>query len=147
MRTIEVTRHFPEPPEVIFARLSDHERFISDEGVRCKVTTPGEGDRNGLGALREVWVGPLHFAERIVEWNPPQSYGYRIERLCSGPRLLPVDHHGGRIECRADAGGTIVHWSSTFHIRIPLIGGLIERAVVSKFTAAFHAALAKAAQG
>jgi hypothetical protein len=147
MQTIDVNRHYPEPPEVIFARLSDHERFISDEGVRCKVTKPGEGDRNGLGALREVWVGPLHFAERIVEWNPPHSYGYRIETLRSGPRTLPVDHHGGRIECRADGGGTTVRWTSIFHVRIPLIGGLIEKAVVSKFTAAFRAALAKAARG
>lgn len=147
MRTIDVSRHYPEPPEVIFARLSDHERFISDGGVRCKVTTAGEGDRNGLGALREVRVGTLHFAERIVEWDPPYSYGYRIESLRSGQRTLPVDHHGGRIECRGDAGGTAVRWTSIFEVRIPLIGGLIERIVVSRFSAAFRAALAKAARG
>lgn len=147
MQTIDVSHHYPEAPEVIFARLSDHERFITDRGVRCVVTTPGQGERNGLGALREVWVGPLHFAERIIEWNPPLSYGYRIESLRRGQRELPVDHQGGRIECRADAGGTTVRWTSTFHIRVPLIGALIERAVVRKFTAAFRAALAKAALG
>lgn len=144
MQTIEVQHHYAEAPEQVFARLSDHARFLSERGVRCEVTTPGQGDHNGLGALREVWVGPLHFAERVVEWNPPLSYGYRIESLRRGDRELPVDHHGGRIECRADAGGTTVRWSSTFHVRIPLIGRWIEKAMLRKFSAAFRSALLRA---
>jgi hypothetical protein len=128
MHTIEISQTFAANREQVFATLSDHERFLTGNGLSCSVITPGESERNGLGAVRRVDAGSMVFTELINIFDRPGAYEYRITELSGWlGRLVPVRHVQGRLEFSETAQGTQVHWMSRFEIRIPLLGWLLER--------------------
>jgi hypothetical protein len=108
----------------VFEVLADHARYDRFDGVRrAELVRPGERDRNGLGAVRWVWLGPLRFEEEIIAFEPPTQLDYRIR----GVRGLPFRHQGGSIRLAPADGGTDVVWTSSFEIPIPVVGGLLDR--------------------
>lgn len=121
MRTIRVKRTLRVPAEKAFDVLVDHERYTRFEGVRtAKLVKTGTNDRNGVGAIREIEVTGAWFQEEITAFERPTKLGYKI--IKSKP---PIDHEGGLVELTPTADGVDVVWTTTLHIRIPLVGGLI----------------------
>ena len=86
MAEIHVNMYIHAPRDAVFARVSDHERFLRGKGVKsCRVTRDGAGDRNGLGCLREIHTSTgIKFVEEITHFEAPARYDYLI-RECTAP--------------------------------------------------------------
>lgn len=136
---------FEAPIERVFSAVSDHARFIRGAGVsRCVVTRKGDDHDNGLGAIREVFSGPIHFVEEVVRFEPPHRYDYVITKVTFVGRALPVEHEGGSLVLSEHEGRVHVDWRSRFRLAIPLGGDLGAKLLGRRFAASFHALLAQA---
>ena len=123
-RSVRVQRRLNAPPEAVFQILADHARYGRFDGVRrAELVTLGEPDRNGHGAVRWVWLGPLRFEEEVTAFEPPTRLDYLIREV----RGLPFRHEGGSIRLAPADGGTDAVWTSSFEIPIPIVGALLDR--------------------
>ncbi|MEL6342325.1 MAG: SRPBCC family protein [Myxococcota bacterium] len=139
MFNIRVVRTIPKPVNVVFAILVDHEGYARFPGVdHARIVEPGDTSRNGVGALREVHIGPVRFWERITVVEPNVRLSYHIEQS----RPFPMDHKDGTLMFESlDTNETRVTWTSDGHITIPLIGGLIDRVLERQGNTGFSVAL------
>jgi len=120
-QTILVRRTIPAPIDKVFAVLSDHAGYSAFQGIKeARLLREGIDDLNGLGAIRRIGLGSVWFEEEIVAFDPPVRMDYRILR--SRP---PIEHEVGSIRLEEIEEGTEVIWTSTFRIRIPLIGRFV----------------------
>jgi hypothetical protein len=138
MRTIRVTRSMKISAERAFDMMADHAGYTAFPGVKsAKVTKPGTTEPNGLGAVREVALSGAWVEEVITEFERPRRLGYKIIR--SKP---PIEHAGGLIELTPTADGVDVVWTSTFRVKIPVIGWLLTRIAARQMTGLFTRGLA-----
>jgi hypothetical protein len=144
MARIEVAHTFSSDPATVFARVSDHARFIAGPRLICRVVAPGAPDANGLGSVREVESGALRFRETVTAFDQPVSYSYRIDSLHWGPLRWPFVHRGGRIELAAVEGGTRATWISEFTLRVPVLGEWLAGWVARRVGVTFVALLRRA---
>lgn len=146
MVSIQVEHWFPASRSLVFEHVSDHERFLAAPGLTCRVVTPGEGQRDGLGAIREVRTGGMRFRETITAFDPVQRYDYHIDGLWLLGVRLALRHEGGSLEFADLANGTRVRWKSTLAIDTRVIGGFLERDFQARATHAFASLLRQASQ-
>ncbi len=140
MRTIHVTRTIPATPEAVFDVLADHAGYARFPGVRkATLVRHGSLEPNGVGALRAMDLGVAWFEEEITGFERPTRLDYRIVR--SRP---PVDHEGGSLTLTPVPGGVEVSWTSTFHVRVPLVGSLVTRLAAWQMARGFAQVLATA---
>jgi uncharacterized protein YndB with AHSA1/START domain len=122
MRSVQVTRTIPGPPEPIFDLLADHanyDRFRAING--SELLREGDPKPNGVGALRRIKVRPLTFDEEVTAYERPARLDYLIVKL-----NVPFQHHGGSIELTPEDGATRVDWRSSFTVPTPLLGRIEE---------------------
>jgi len=138
MRTIRVERTVDAPIEAVFEVLADHANYDRFGGIRrAELIRPGAKDRNGVGALRRITIGPLSFEEEITAYEPPTRLDYLIVKLNA-----PYDHKGGSVRLESsDGAATHAVWTSEYEIPVPLVGGLAERAFALFFSRGFGATL------
>ena len=137
MQTIVVKRTIKAPIEKVFDLLSDHEGYRNFPGVRdASLVKKGKPNKNGVGAVREIDAGTAWFREEITAYQRPTRMDYKITQ--SRP---PIDHQGASVQLQKTADGTVVTWTSTLRIRIPLIGGLITRLMAPQLSKAFAGTL------
>jgi hypothetical protein len=138
MYHIHVTVSIDAEQEKVFALLADHERFIRGPDTKCRLTTAGREDRNGVGAVREVTATGSVFTEEVIEFDPPRHYAY-IVRTLTGPIGLPTPftHERGWIDLSRDGDKTRVDWQSRFGMPVPLAGWALERIVGPRIRHAF----------
>lgn len=118
-KTIVVMHTIPAPIGDVFDVLSDHAGYTAFKGIKgARLLQEGEDDRNGLGAVRRIELGGVWFEEVITAFDRPGRMDYKILR--SRP---PIEHELGSIRLETTEQGTKVTWTSTFRVRIPLIGG------------------------
>ena len=123
-RSIRVERRLDAPPEPVFEIVADHARYDRFDGIRrSELVQPGDPDRNGVGAVRWVWLGPLRFEEEITAFESPRRLDYLIRHV----RTLPFRHEGGSIRLEPDGSGTNAVWTSSFEIPIPVVGAALDR--------------------
>lgn len=138
MQTIQTKRTIHASPEAIFDVLADHAGYARFPGVRkATLVRRGSPEPNGVGALRAMDLGVAQFEEEITRFERPTRLDYRIVR--SRP---PVDHEGGSITLKPVPGGVEVSWTSTFHVRVPLVGGLVTRLAARQMERGFGQVLA-----
>lgn len=78
---MHVEHDFQKPPEAIFAHLSEHENLAEVFGAKVARLRDGERERNGVGSMRKLNVGPLPpFEETVTEFDPPRRIVYRITK-------------------------------------------------------------------
>lgn len=127
MRTVQVERTLKAPLQKAFDLLTDHANYKQFRGINdSELMEEGERDRNGVGAMRRVVVGPLRFEEEVTEYDSPNRMSYMIKKI-----NVPFEHHGGRISLKEFGSVTHAVWTSTFRVPIPVIGGAVERLVWS----------------
>jgi hypothetical protein len=125
-------------PERAFDMMADHAGYVNFPGVRsARVTKPGTTEPNGKGAIREVSLQGAWVQEEITVFERPRRLGYKI--IKSRP---PIEHEGGLIELTPTADGVDVVWTSTFRIKLPIIGGLLTRIAARQMKALFTRGLA-----
>jgi carbon monoxide dehydrogenase subunit G len=112
----------------VFAIVSDHAGlhkwtpFISKVQLNCDdAATPG-----GEGTLRYCKTpAGLTLHEKIVAWNPPHMYGYRIRNFQT---LLPS--HFGLVTVEPDGDGkALLTWRTYFESK--MVGGMMARAMLN----------------
>lgn len=109
-RPIDVYRHAKAPVAVVWSVLADHEGYRRWARIPTAVLEEeGEGERNGVGALRRMGVGPFGVKERVVHFAPPRRLSYVIE---AG---LPVRGYRADVVLTPTSdGGTDIRWTGSF---------------------------------
>jgi uncharacterized protein YndB with AHSA1/START domain len=142
-RAIRVERRLDAPPEAVFEIVSDHARYDRFDGIRrAELVKQGSPDRNGVGAVRWVWLGPLRFQEEVTVFEPPS----RLDYLITAVKTLPFRHEGGSIRLEPDGAGTHALWTSTFEIPIPLVGAGLDRIFADRLAQGFGRTLERSAE-
>ena len=121
-----LTRTVSVPVDTVWAVLIDHEGMRDwAPGLKAKVTKSGSGERNGLGAVREISSAlPMPaIVEEIVEFAPPNRFAYRA---LAG---VPLRNYRGDVELRAAGQGTKISYSISGESRVPLVGNVATRAI------------------
>src|SRR5664280_2471974 len=79
---VHIEHDFAKPPERIFAYLAEHENLAEVCGAKVTRLRDGEdGERNGVGSVRELQIGPLPpFEVTVTEFVVPQRIVYRITK-------------------------------------------------------------------
>lgn len=126
MKTITVTRTLKAPIEKVFDVIADHENYKNFPGIKAsKLVKEGKKDRNGVGAVREIDAGKAWFQEEITAYERPRRLDYLI--VASRP---PLEHKGGSVRLEPDGAGCKVTWTTTVGVKVPLIGGLLDKLLV-----------------
>jgi uncharacterized protein YndB with AHSA1/START domain len=99
---VHIEHDFAKPPERIFAHLAEHENLAELFGANVTRLRDGDGERNGVGSVRRLKVGPLPpFEETVTEFVVPQRIVYRITKGS------PLRGHVGVMEFEpTPSGGT-----------------------------------------
>ncbi len=97
---VHVEHEFAKAPERIFAHLAEHENLAEVFGAKITRLEDGDGERNGVGSVRQLRIGPLPpFEETVTEFVPGQRIVYRITKGS------PLRGHVGVMELAPTAGG------------------------------------------
>jgi uncharacterized protein YndB with AHSA1/START domain len=98
---VHIEHDFAKPPERIFARLAEHENLAEVFGAKVTRLCDGEdGERNGVGSVRKLQIGPLPpFEETVTEFVVPERVVYRITKGS------PLRGHVGTMEFAATPDG------------------------------------------
>ena len=135
MALVVVDHDFAAPRDKVFAYLSEHENLGDIYGAKIERVRDGDSDRNGVGSVRRLKVGPMPwFEETIVEVVPDELIRYRITT-----RALLKDHEGVMWFSDTPSGGTHVHYEITFGTRVPGAAPLVRRTLVKSIRDGFSA--------
>lgn len=119
---IELSELVPAKPDAVFARYTDHERWVDWAGVKEVVLRQqGHPAPNGLGAIRVIRQAGLAIEEEITAFDAPKRMTYR---LVAG---APIRDHSGEVRFDPEGAGTRVTWKVSFRPLIPGTGWLIRR--------------------
>jgi hypothetical protein len=94
-------------------------------GVKVDLVRNGEGERNGVGAVRKIRTPLPVFAivEEVVDFDPPYRLAYRA---VSG---VPLKNYLGEIELTTVATGTRIDYSISADSRIPKLADVAVKAI------------------
>jgi uncharacterized protein YndB with AHSA1/START domain len=120
---VHVEHTFSKPPERIFAYLSEHENLADVFGAKVTRLKDGEdGERNGVGSVRQLQIGPLPpFEETVTEFLVPERILYRITK---GSPLN--DHLGVMTFAPTPAGGTRFIYDIRLGSGIPGLAAIVR---------------------
>lgn len=123
-----VDRDFSKPPERVFDYMAEHENLAELFGAKVTRLQDGrDGERNGVGSVRRLNVGPgPAFEETVTEFERPRRIVYRITKGS------PMRGHVGVMTFEPDGrGGTHLHYD--IRLASPLPGlALIVRAALTR---------------
>jgi uncharacterized protein YndB with AHSA1/START domain len=128
---VHVEHDFAKPPERIFAYLAEHENLAQVFGAKVTRLRDGEdGQRNGVGSVRQLQIGPLPpFEETVTEFVPDQRIVYRIT---NGSPLR--DHLGVMEFAPSPSGGTRFVYDIRLGAPIPGLALLVRAALTRSIT-------------
>jgi uncharacterized protein YndB with AHSA1/START domain len=109
-------RDFDQPPERVFAYLSEHENMGALFPVRVERVRDGEnGERNGVGSVRRLsFAGLLPFEETVTAVEPNRRIEYRITK---GSPMR--DHRGEMLFSERDGGRSHLRYEIAFRSPVP----------------------------
>jgi uncharacterized protein YndB with AHSA1/START domain len=119
---VHIEHDFAKPPERIFAHLAEHENLADVFGAKITRLRDGDGgERNGVGSVRRLQIGPLPpFEETVTEFVVPQRIVYRITKGS------PLRGHVGTMTFAATpAGGTRFDYDIRIASPVPGIAPLV----------------------
>lgn len=132
---VHVEHDFPAPPQVVFDHLAEHENLAPVFGAHVTRLRDGDTERNGVGSMREVKVGPAPAVEETVtEFEPNELIEYRV--TSKGPLK---DHVGIMKFSELPDGNTHLDYRIRLSSHIPGLAGvlklLLTRGIEKGFTA------------
>jgi uncharacterized protein YndB with AHSA1/START domain len=78
---VQIEHEFAKPPERVFAYLAEHENLADVFGSKVTRLCDGDGERNGVGSMRKLQIGPLPpFEETVTDFVVPERIVYRITK-------------------------------------------------------------------
>lgn len=141
MQRVLVEETLDAPIERVFAVLTDHENYDRFRDVaESRLLQHGHTDKNGVGAVCQIQGTSLRsvLVEEIPLYEPPTRFEYRVVR--STP--FSLDHRKGVVELTAVGDKTRVRWEPVFHIKVPVLGVLLDKVAGQAATKAFRRVLA-----
>jgi uncharacterized protein YndB with AHSA1/START domain len=120
---VHVEHDFVKSPELIFAYLAEHENLAEVFGAKVTRLCDGEaGERNGVGSMRKLQIGPLPpFEETVTEFAVPKRIVYRITKGS------PLRGHVGEMTFAPTAdGGTRFVYDIRIASPIPGVAPLVH---------------------
>ena len=139
MQRVHVIQDFPQPVDELFAYLSEQENLEPLFGAKIRRLTDGtDGTRNGVGASRELRVGPTPpFVETNVEVVPNELIRYRITK---GGILKD---HEGTMRFSSTPTGSRLDYTIVFDGKVPGIAPLVKAGLTRNITKALKAHAAR----
>ncbi len=127
---VHVERRFSKPPERIFAYLAEHENLAEIFGAKIARLRDGEdGERNGVGSVRQLKIGPLPpFEETVTEFVVPERIVYRITKGS------PLRGHVGVMTFAADGDGTRFVYDIRLASPIPGVAAIVRASLTRSIT-------------
>lgn len=126
---VELSQVVHAPRALVFDRLVDHEKMGSWPGIaHCHLVSEGS-PRNGLGAVRLVKTHGLTLHEKIVYFDAPSGFDYKIIRG------LPVDHLG-TVRLEEQGSAVRIKWTVVMSSRVPLLAQIVGALLRRKLPAA-----------
>jgi hypothetical protein len=132
VQRISVHGRTSAPADTVYALLRDGASWPSWSPLGSfELVREGEGEPEGLGALRLFRTNGVRSYERIVALEPGRRFGYALEHG------LPLRDYVAYVDLTPGDGGTAIHWHSTFTAKIPgtgwfyrwFLGAFIKRVV------------------
>lgn len=120
---VVIDRIFAKPPARIFAYLAEHENLAELFGAKVTRLRDGEdGNRNGVGSVRRLQIGPLPpFEETVTEFLPDERIVYRITEGS------PLRGHVGVMTFAAEGEqGTRFHYDIRLASPVPGLAALVR---------------------
>ena len=109
-------------PATVWALLADGATWPEWSPLGSfELIEPGDGEPEGLGAVRLFTTGRIKSRERVVERSPGEVFSYVLE---AG---LPLRDYTAVVTLAPAEGGTSIRWRSTFHAKVPGTGWLYRR--------------------
>lgn len=129
---MHVEHDFAKPPERVFAHLAEHENLAEVFGANVTRLKDGEdGERNGVGSVRRLRIGPLPpFEETVTEFVPSERIVYRITKGS------PLRGHVGVMSFAPASGGTRFVYDIRLASPIPGLAVLVRSALTRSITRA-----------
>ena len=111
------------PPEQVFDYFAEHENLADLLGAKITRLKNGtDGNRNGVGSIRQLKVGPTApFEETVTEFVPNELIGYEITRGS------PLKGHRGEMRFTAEGTGTHLHYEIAFGSKIPGVAVIVAQ--------------------
>lgn len=134
MQRVHVIQDFPQPVEEVFAYLSEQENLEPLFGAKIKRLSDGsDGTRNGVGASRELRVGPLPgVVETNTEVIPNELIRYRITK--GGV----IKNHEGVMRFSRQGEGSRLDYTIDFDGKAPGVGPLVKATLTRNISAALR---------
>jgi hypothetical protein len=122
-------------PASVYALLADGSTWPGWSPIDAfELLAPGEGNPEGLGAVRLFTTGRHKSRERVVTCQPGKVFAYELEAglplrgYKAVITLLPGGDGDDRDRDGSGGGvGTTINWRSTFRAKVPGTGWLYRR--------------------
>jgi hypothetical protein len=123
LQVIEKTTTTAGDPMSVYELLADGSTWPTWSPIGSfELLSPGDGDPEGLGAVRLFTTGRHRSRERVVERRPGASFAYVLEA-----GLALQDYKAVVTLAPGATGGATINWRSTFTSKVPGMGGLYRR--------------------
>ncbi len=124
---VHIEHDFSKPPERIFAFLAEHENLAEVFGAKITRLRDGDdGQRNSVGSVRKLQIGPLPpFEETVREFVPGERIVYAITKGS------PLRGHLGVMEFAPTPAGTRFVYDIRLASPIPGLA-LLVRAMLTR---------------
>jgi uncharacterized protein YndB with AHSA1/START domain len=118
---VKVEHHFAKPPERVFAYLSEHENLAELFGAKVTRLRDGDSERNGVGSVRKLQIGPAPpFEETVTEFVPPERIVYKITKGS------PLRGHVGVMTFAPEGEGTHFLYDIRLASPVPGLAALVR---------------------
>lgn len=130
---VHVEHDFPAPVPVVFGHLAEHENLADVFGAKVTRVRDGVDERNGVGSVRIVKIGPASpVEETVTEFETDELIEYRV--TSDGP----IRNHVGIMKFSAlPGGGTHLDYRIRLSSHIPglalVLKGVLTRGIEKSF--------------
>ncbi|MEU8632271.1 SRPBCC family protein [Amycolatopsis sp. NPDC048633] len=122
VQRISVRRVTPADADTVYALLRDGASWPRWSPLGSfELVREGDGEPEGLGAIRLFRTGGIRSYEKIVALEPGRRFGYALDHG------LPLRDYAAYVDLSPVDGGTEIHWHSTFTAKIPGTGWFYRR--------------------
>ncbi|GAC1437132.1 MAG: SRPBCC family protein [Solirubrobacteraceae bacterium] len=133
MARVLVKHHFALPPSRVFAYLAEHENLEPVFGAKIRRVKDGDVERNGVGSVRELKIGPLPpFEETVTEFVTDSLIRYRITKGS------PLKDHEGLLRFSPEGSGTHLRYEINFGAVVPGLDRLIAAGLKRNVAKGLH---------
>lgn len=132
---VDVQFDFKASQQVVFDHLAEHENLASVFGAKITRIKDGDTERNGVGSVRMVKVGPAPAAEEtITAFEPHSLIEYRITN--NGP----IKNHIGIMKfTELPGGGTHLDYRIRLCSKIPGLAAIMRKVLTAGIVKGFTA--------